>query len=156
MKLLKKYPDEALALVDKSALESAGIECCLYDQQTASIMPHINFASGGVRLMVAESQFDEAGKLLEIDLSENTLENTCPQCKSENVKTSYESRLIVSFLSFLLLVVFLLPAGRKKYLEAYHCQDCAHTWRYPVGTLYIAGVLVILVILILVAFAFSF
>jgi hypothetical protein len=62
--VLRQYRDITAAMVDRTALESAGIECWLYDDNLVRMDWFISNAIGGVKLVVAESRAREAEKIL--------------------------------------------------------------------------------------------
>jgi hypothetical protein len=120
----------------KAKLESEGIECCIYDEYTASINWLFVNAIGGIKLRVLSSNVDKALLILkENDLIEyNEVEKEigfnieeekikCPYCKSDDIIDEMYSKkwayLSILFLGFPLLF------KRKKYL----CNNCKYTWR---------------------------
>ena len=62
--VLRQYRDITAAMVDRTALESAGIECWLYDDNLVRMDWFISNAIGGVKLVVAENHAREAEKIL--------------------------------------------------------------------------------------------
>jgi hypothetical protein len=61
--LLRKYDDYISAHIDLGRLESEGIRCWLKNENLVTIAPFLTMATGGIHLMVAESQ---AARALEI------------------------------------------------------------------------------------------
>jgi hypothetical protein len=62
--VLKSYRDLMLAMVDRTTLESAGIECFLYDESLVRLDWFVSNAVGGVKIVVAEKNAAEALKIL--------------------------------------------------------------------------------------------
>jgi len=62
--VLRQYRDIPEAMVDKTALDSAGIECFLYDENMVRLDWFISNAIGGVKLVVGENAVEEAEKIL--------------------------------------------------------------------------------------------
>jgi hypothetical protein len=63
--ILRRYTSVPEALVAKGALESAGIECFLRDENTIRIDWFLSNALGGVKLCVREEDAEAAATLLE-------------------------------------------------------------------------------------------
>jgi hypothetical protein len=62
--ILRKYRDMPAAFVEKSALENAGIECFLQDDNVIRMDWLWSNAMGGIKLLVREKDAAEAEKLL--------------------------------------------------------------------------------------------
>jgi len=62
--VLRQYRDITEAMVDKTALESAGIACFLYDDNLVRLDWFISNAIGGVKLVVAQNTAEEADRIL--------------------------------------------------------------------------------------------
>ena len=69
--VLRQYRDITAAMVDRTALESSGIECWLYDDNLVRMDWFISNAIGGVKLVVAENHAQEAEKILSQALPDN-------------------------------------------------------------------------------------
>jgi hypothetical protein len=61
--VLRQYRDITAAMVDRTALERAGIECWLYDDNLVRMDWFVSNAIGGVKLVVAENHAREAEKI---------------------------------------------------------------------------------------------
>ena len=64
MVILKRFPDAMTANLAKSILMESGIESFVADENLANADPPVVFASGGVRLMVADELRDQAAAIL--------------------------------------------------------------------------------------------
>jgi hypothetical protein len=62
--VLRRYRDMPQAMVDKTTLDSAGIECFLYDENLARMDWFVSNAIGGIKLVVAKNDAEEADKIL--------------------------------------------------------------------------------------------
>lgn len=62
--VLRSYRDITEAMVDRSTLESAGIQCFLYDDNLVRLDWLISNAIGGVKLVVSEKEAREAMEIL--------------------------------------------------------------------------------------------
>jgi hypothetical protein len=62
--VLRKYRDITEAMIDKTTLDSAGIDCVLYDDNLVRLDWFISNAIGGVKLVVPEDSAEEAANVL--------------------------------------------------------------------------------------------
>jgi hypothetical protein len=62
--VLRAYRDITEAMVDRTALESAGIQCFLYDDNLIRLDWFVSNAIGGAKLVVSESDAADAAKIL--------------------------------------------------------------------------------------------
>ena len=62
--VLRTYRDITEAMVDRTALESAGIQCFLYEDNLIRLDWFVSNALGGARLVVSENDADDATKIL--------------------------------------------------------------------------------------------
>ena len=63
--VLRRYRDTSEAMVDRAALQSAGIECFLYDDHLIHLDWFVSNAIGGAKLVVSENDAAEAAKILD-------------------------------------------------------------------------------------------
>ena len=61
---MRRYRDITEAMVDRTVLESAGIKCCLYDDNLIRLDWFVSNAIGGAKLAVAENDAAEAAQIL--------------------------------------------------------------------------------------------
>lgn len=64
---IKTYLHRYEAEIDRTFLESNGIEALIYADDLGGMAPGMVFGSQGVRLLVAENQVEEASVLLDIE-----------------------------------------------------------------------------------------
>ena len=62
--ILRVYRNITEAMVDRTALESAGIECFLYDDNLIRLDWFVSDAVGGAKLVVSHKDAAEARKIL--------------------------------------------------------------------------------------------
>ena len=112
----------------KSKLESEGIPCFIFDEQINAIDPMLAFATGGIKLKVAETDLQRANDLIhEIHNTELTNEHgeviTCPECNSSKIENGYTSANgLFSTLSTALALFFgLYPIQLNR---KYGCKSC--------------------------------
>jgi len=112
-------------------LEGAGIPAIVPDDATLSVAPYLANAIGGIRVQVADDDFERASALLEseneqsedVDLREGLV---CPHCGSTNIARDLDEKRSY-FFSFLILILLLLPVPFIK--RRYRCNDCNHLWK---------------------------
>jgi len=63
--VIRSYLDLTEAMVDRATLESAGIECFLYDDNLIRLDWFVSNAIGGVKLVVSQNEAAEALKILD-------------------------------------------------------------------------------------------
>jgi len=62
--VLRTYRDITEAMVDRTALESADIQCFIYDDNLIRLDWFVSNAIAGVKLVVAEQDVADAAKIL--------------------------------------------------------------------------------------------
>ncbi|MFD2916768.1 putative signal transducing protein [Psychroserpens luteus] len=88
-KVLTAFPYSTEAQITKSKLESEGITVMLLDEKTVDSDPLISQAIGGVKLLVADDDFEKALQIYneirpyEVDANENPIH--CPSCNSTHI-----------------------------------------------------------------------
>ena len=65
MQILKRFPDAIAANLARANLAQHGIDAFAADEMLANSDPRAVFASGGVRLMVADEEINEAADILQ-------------------------------------------------------------------------------------------
>ena len=70
--MVGRYRDSGEAMIAKSMLDSAGIECFLGDENLVRIDWFYSNLIGGIKLMVREEDADTARKLLEENIPEKS------------------------------------------------------------------------------------
>jgi hypothetical protein len=129
---LRKFRDLPEALVAKSILDSAGIQCFLADENTIRMDWFWSNLLGGVKLWVAGENADAAADLLKQDFSDGYYvdgvgeyrQTRCPNCQSSD--TSFEGlNKPVVYLALLLLGV---PIPLKRH--GWKCHSCGHNWQH--------------------------
>ncbi|HHX8314927.1 TPA: DUF2007 domain-containing protein [Vibrio diabolicus] len=118
------FPHEAH--IARASLDSIGIESYIADEHTVNTQWLYSNAMGGVRLIVAKSDAEDAKQILSSDFSES-LENelavdegkdVCPNCGSKELYTFTKGKR-PAFLVFILLGFPLFF-----YKHGYKCKQC--------------------------------
>ncbi|MCX6853679.1 MAG: DUF2007 domain-containing protein [Verrucomicrobia bacterium] len=105
-------------------LEAGGVRAFIPDENVVQMHWLYSNAIGGVRVQIAEDDFDRAKEILEdpgIE-PENTVMPACPQCQSTNTAPDELPRRL-SFLSLLLLGFPFMYSKTK-----WKCGQCGHVW----------------------------
>jgi hypothetical protein len=113
------------ALLAKSRLESAGIECFLADDNTVRMSPYFAHIVGGVRLVVGFEDLEAATEVLNQPIPESFevegvgvyQQPRCPQCGSVDISFEHVDRE-----ASLVLALPLAGAG-------WTCEACGHNWQ---------------------------
>src|SRR4051794_23008374 len=97
--LLKSFTNYIDAHIILGRLQEEGINCWLKDENVVTINPIWTNAAGGIKLMVAESQLQEAQNcLLEFDRDKRN-NFTCPHCNSGNIELVSSNKEPANWLS---------------------------------------------------------
>lgn len=124
----KTFNNSIDAHILKVKLESEGIVCYLFDENTIGINPLYANALGGIKLKIDEVDFKLAAEVYETIketpfTTEEGIAISCPRCNSSKLETGFNSTngfgAILSGLASLLLMIF--PLYRK---SIYKCQEC--------------------------------
>lgn len=117
----------------KTKLESEGINCYIYDENTVTLHPLISNAVGGIKLKIEEPDTERVIELLkQIENTPYKDENNelvkCPKCDSSNLISGYKSMKGLSgILSF--IVSFLMMIYPFHYKVVYKCNDCDNEFK---------------------------
>ena len=109
-------------------LEEAGIHCWLKDENLVSTMPLWANAAGGIKLMVAEDQVEQAQALLLQFDEEKRKSFTCPNCGSGNIEYISSNREAANWLSVILGFLFFSYALPVK---TWRCFECKAEFKEP-------------------------
>ena len=127
--MVGRYRDSGEAMIAKSMLDSAGIECFLGDENLVRIDWFYSNLVGGIKLMVREEDGETARKLLEENIPEKFdvtgvgeyAQPRCPQCGSLDVSFDALNKQIAYPGLFLNLPIPVNRRGGK-------CHACGHEW----------------------------
>jgi hypothetical protein len=132
---LRRIRDLPIALVLKSVLDSAGVECLLGDENTVRMDWFWSNLLGGIKLWVRLRDADDAADLLDQGIPESFdvegvgeyVQPRCPNCQSYDV--SFEG-LIKRVAYFCLFVGLPVPLKRR----GWKCDSCGRAWAEPRDT----------------------
>ncbi len=128
--ILRRFRDLPDALLAKSILDSASIECVLIDENTIRMDWLWSNLLGGIKLWVRPEDAD-AGELLDQDYIESFevegvgeyKQPRCPNCESFDI--SFRG-LMMRLAYGTLLVGFPIPVRHV----AWKCRSCGHAWEW--------------------------
>ena len=129
---LRRIRDLSDALLVKSVLDSAGIECFLGDENMVRMDWFWSNLLGGVKLWVRQEDAEEAAGLLDqktldsfdTDGGREYKQPRCPNCKSFDVSFEGLNRP-AAYTSALLGVPFPFK------VHGWKCHSCGHLWPEP-------------------------
>ena len=137
VRTIRRYRDQAEALMARSVLESAGIACYLRDENTIRIEWLWSNYMGGIRLQVAESDVEAAEAILSqpipahiaIEGQADYDQPQCPKCGSLDVSfNNFDAKVGAASI---LLLGFPLPSPVER--DYWHCNHCGTNWADDVG-----------------------
>ena len=125
---IKTYVFPHELFIDRSKLESNGIECFTRDELTVQVHNFYSQAVGGIRLQVRLQDVDRANEILKAypgikadkETPDSSVDIICPNCGSGNVTKIKLNRIWSLVLWFLTSLPIPFPARK------YHCYGC-HT-----------------------------
>ncbi len=128
--IVRKYQNMPEALAAKMTLESAGIECSLFDETFIRMDWFCSNALGGVKLVVRKNDADEARTILNEKTPdkfagegiEEYQQPRCPACGSLDASWKELNKMI----AYPVLLFPGLPIPVKE--KAWHCHACDHRW----------------------------
>jgi predicted RNA-binding Zn-ribbon protein involved in translation (DUF1610 family) len=105
-------------------LQNSCIKCWLKDEHTVTIDPLLTNAVGGIKLMVAADDIEDAKKIITDWQTEKRESYTCVKCGSHNIEYVSTPRKISNWLSA--IATFFLGNYALAADKVYHCFDCGH------------------------------
>jgi predicted RNA-binding Zn-ribbon protein involved in translation (DUF1610 family) len=121
------YIDAGLML---GRFEEAGINCWLKDEQTATLNPILTNVIGGIKLMVAEEDSNEATEILNALKEIKRKSFACPKCGSHNIEYITSNRKAANLVTSLL--TWMLGNYAIGLEQVWHCFDCNEEFKEPV------------------------
>jgi predicted RNA-binding Zn-ribbon protein involved in translation (DUF1610 family) len=118
------YQNYIEAHIAKGQLEEAGIQCWLKDEHTVTTNPIWTNALGGIKLMVAAHQVDEAQQLLQTIQNDKQLQLKCTRCGSHNIEQVSTPRKASNWISA--IISFFMSSYAIAPDKVFHCFDCGY------------------------------
>ena len=120
---LKSFDNYFLGNLTLTKLQDAGIECYLYNETGATVLPLGCNAIGGIKLVVKEEDFETASKLMEQFDEEYIKSVKCPRCGeadfvfvTKEITTNYITTLLNKLLS----------GNTIDTHNVYYCENCGY------------------------------
>jgi hypothetical protein len=129
---VRRYRDLADALVDRSLLETAGIQAWIADEQLVRMDWFISNMVGGMRLQVEDGDEVPAREILEnkqvppaikYGPDETFVQPTCPKCGSAEITLGDGTERGRSLVALYLLAIPVPPRKAR-----WHCETCGEQW----------------------------
>lgn len=129
--LLRRYLFLSDALLGKTVLDSAGVECLLSDANTIRVDWFWSNLLGGVKLWTRENEADDGLDLLdqeipekfEVEGQEEYAQPRCPECQSFEVSF----RELVRLPTYLATMIFGIPMQIAR--RDWKCHGCGNIWK---------------------------
>lgn len=127
------YTDTMDAYIARGRLEAEGIPVALHNENHIATNWLISQAIGGVKIMVAASNLEEATTILqaheagEYDIAPEISYSDglhCPKCDATDIKSGIA--WLATFLGFITLGVYALVIAKSRKLH--QCRSCKHYW----------------------------
>src|SRR5215216_7561794 len=112
------------AHITAGQLENCGLRCWLKDEHTVTIDPILTNAVGGIKLMVAEEDVEEAREILKKTDEERRNHLTCSKCGGHNIEYVSTPRKLSNWVSA--IVTFFLGSFALTTDKVFHCFDCGY------------------------------
>ncbi|RYY70123.1 MAG: DUF2007 domain-containing protein [Chitinophagaceae bacterium] len=121
-KQIASFDNYMLANMTLGLLEENFINCHLKDEHIITIDPLLSPAVGGIKLMVAEEQFERAQELIGTAERDYLSQKICPYCKTTNIVVEEKNDTPADFWGKLRNRVFY--GQESTYSKKYRCTNC--------------------------------
>ena len=119
MKVVATYREAYLAHLARGQLEAEGLPAIVTDEHLVNANWVLSNAIGGVKVQVADADFERASQLLQPTEETQIEARACPHCGATSVSRRYSRWSILPSLALQLPVFF----GKK-----WTCNDCGDRW----------------------------
>jgi len=126
--LLQSFTNYIDAHIILGRLQEDGINCWLKDENIVTLNPILTNATGGIKVMVAGDQLQQAQSLLHQFDHEKRNNFLCPYCSSGNIELVSSNKEPANWLSVLAGFLFFSYAMPVK---TWHCFDCKKEFKEP-------------------------
>jgi len=130
--LVESFTNYIEANIVMGNLESQGINCWLKDENTITVIPIYNTVLGGIKLMVAEDQVEDARTILEQLKEEKKKYYHCPKCNSSNIEFITTNRKALNWLA--IFFTWSLGSYALGVKHVWHCFSCDAEFEEPLDT----------------------
>ena len=126
-KQVATFDNFMIANMTLGMLEENNINCHLKDENIVTIDPLLNPAVGGIKLMVAELQFERALEIIKEAEAEYLKETPCPNCNSLS-SLSVEEKINRPESFWGKLKNQIAYGQTETYLKLYRCNNCKNVF----------------------------
>jgi hypothetical protein len=107
----------------KGLLLNEGIDCFLTNENTTTLLPHLNNMLGsGIQIIVKEEDFHRAFEIIKDSSFGSKNELTCPNCNSKDIQLGLGKNKGLIILNIFFSLLAFIPFGNMK--PKYHCKQC--------------------------------
>ncbi|MFM7839478.1 MAG: DUF2007 domain-containing protein [Chitinophagaceae bacterium] len=124
--LLRAYDHYVEAHLQLQRLEAEGIRAVLQDEYTVTIDPALSHAVGGIKIMVPETQWERASRLLNTWNEAFNRAVACPACGHEGLERVAALKKPMNWIT--LLLTWLLGNYAVSSSTVYRCMNCGKEW----------------------------
>lgn len=121
-KQIASYDNYMLANMTMGMLTENNIKCQLKDENIVTVDPLLNPAVGGIKLLVEESDFDQAIALMKGAENEYLKDIACSNCKSHSLIVEEKTNKPNGFWG--LVKNQILFGQTSTYSKGYRCTNC--------------------------------
>jgi DNA-directed RNA polymerase subunit RPC12/RpoP len=125
-KLISSFDNYLLANMTLGMLQENGINCHLKDEHIVTMDPLLNPAVGGIKILVAESQFERALSIIKEAEDDWLKEISCPNCKSKTVIAEEKTDRPTGLWGKLKNQI--AYGQTEVYSKRYRCTTCNHSF----------------------------
>lgn len=120
---LKSFDNYFLGNLTLTKMQDAGIECYLYNETGATVLPVGGNSIGGIKLVVRQEDYKQAAALMELFDEEYIRSVKCPRCEANDfvlITKHFSTNIITTLLNKL----FSDNTIELQYI--YHCENCGY------------------------------
>jgi hypothetical protein len=111
-------------------MQDEGIDCWLKDENTVTIDPILSNAIGGIKLMIPNTQLEQATELWKQYQEEKRQYYRCPSCNSNNIELINTPRKAINWITA--ITTWVLGNYAMAGEQVWHCFDCEAEFKTPV------------------------
>lgn len=126
--MIKGYDNYVNANIELGMLQEHGITCHLKDEHSVTIDPLLSPAIGGIKLMVADKDVEDALRIMEMAEASYISEFTCPACAKKELvlKKVLHNKPLPWWKKLANLIAEGGVVTTKKFI---YCNHCGHDYK---------------------------
>ena len=130
--LLDSFANYIDAHIIMGRMKEHDIKCWLKDENTVTLDPILTNAVGGIKLMVANDQYNQALELLRQFRAEKRNNYACPKCNSHDIERVSSPRNASSW--FGVFIGLFMTSFALASEQVWHCFQCKAEFKQPLET----------------------